>query len=270
MNIRSVLILLAVAFCFAACSDEPNKQSAAAVIQKPLRKTLEEPFKFHKMVEVAPGRYYDILSWGRGAKGGGAYMILRSDSAEQQYNTVNGDLEGPIQDVLNADLDVDGNPEIIIQAKTIDTNRFTNVFIYEYQGDRANKLEFPRLTVSQRKGFRGNDKFYVKNDTLFRSFPVFEGEGAAAKPGSETRLIAYTLHGSSLSAKQISKDKPSEDGGKTKQAAVENKPKQSTPEKKTEAKSSSRKSHTSSKRKESSKTKSKKQESSHKKRRHKG
>lgn len=208
MSSKRILLLMLAVAGLAACSQPDNKattiNTTPPVAKKP---QMEEPFKYHKLIEVAPGRYYDVLSWGRGAKGGGAYMILRSDSSEQQYNTVNGDLEGPVVDVINSDLDVDGNPEILIQAKTVDTNRYTSVFVYEYKNDNAQKLDFPRLTASQRKGFRGQDRFYVKDDTLFRTFPVYEGTGAEAKPTGDKRLLAYTLHGSSFSVKQVSKDK---------------------------------------------------------------
>src|ERR1700761_7813962 len=118
MNFKTILLLVAACVGIASCNQD---QKTAPVVVAPVAKkpTLEEPFKYHKMIEVSPGRYYDVLSWGRGAKGGGAYMILRSDSTDQQYDSTTGDLEGPIQDVLNADLDIDGNPEIIIQAKSI-------------------------------------------------------------------------------------------------------------------------------------------------------
>lgn len=200
----SILLLVTACLSIAACNQQDNRPYTAPVAaKKPLT---EEPFKYHKMIEVAPGQYYDVLSWGRGAAGGGAYMILRSDSADQQYNSTTGNLEGPIQDVLNADLDTDGNPEIIIQAKSVDTSRFTNVFVYEYHDDNANKLDFPKLTASQRKGYRGNDNFYVKDSKLMREFPIYQGSGTAAKPTGQKKLLAYSLHSNSFSVKQISKD----------------------------------------------------------------
>jgi hypothetical protein len=207
MSVKNILLFSVACLAIAACNNQQESKTAtgapSAVASKP---QLAEPFKFHKFIEVAPGDYYDVLSWGRGAKGGGAYTILRSDSSDQQYDAINGDLEGPIQDVLNSDLDIDGNPEIIIAAKSIDTNRYTNVYAYEYHDKQAQKLDFPRMTVSQRKGFRGNDRFYIKDGKLMREFTVYEGSGSAAKPTAEKRLLEYSLHGSSLSAKQVSTD----------------------------------------------------------------
>lgn len=201
MNFKTILLLVAACAGIASCSQE---QKSAPVTVAPVAKkpTLEEPFKYHKMIEVAPGRYYDVLSWGRGAKGGGAYMILRSDSTDQQYDSTTGDLEGPIQDVLNADLDIDGNPEIIIQAKSIDTSRYTNVFVYEYNGTKSQKIDFPRMTASQRKGYRGEDNLYIKDSKLMRQFPIFDG----TKPTGEKRLLEYTLHSNNFSVRTVSSD----------------------------------------------------------------
>ncbi|WCT14743.1 hypothetical protein [Mucilaginibacter jinjuensis] len=201
MNFKTILLLVAACVGIASCNQD---QKTAPVTVAPVAKkpTLEEPFKYHKMIEVAPGRYYDVLSWGRGAKGGGAYMILRSDSTDQQYDSTTGDLEGPIQDVLNADLDIDGNPEIIIQAKSIDTSRYTNVFVYEYNGTKSQKIDFPRMTASQRKGYRGEDNLYIKDSKLMRQFPIFDG----TKPTGEKRLLEYSLHSNSFSVRTVSSD----------------------------------------------------------------
>jgi hypothetical protein len=247
MNFKTILLLVAACTGIASCSQE---QKSTPTIVSPVAKkpTLEEPFKYHKMIEVTPGRYYDVLSWGRGAKGGGAYMILRSDSTDQQYDTTTGDLEGPIQDVFNADLDIDGNPEIIIQAKSADTTRFTNVFVYEYNGNKSQKLDFPRLTASQRKGYRGEDNLYIKDSKLMRQFPIYDGSGAAAKPTGEKRLLEYSLHSNNFSVRTISSDT----SGTSKKADVAATPapvvkkddtKKSSTKKKTTEKSSTKKKH---------------------------
>ncbi len=229
MKLKTMLLLFGACVCIAACNQQDTKIGYKAP-ETAKKRGPEEPFKYHKMIEVAPGQYYDVLSWGRGAAGGGAYMILRSDSADQQYGSTTGSLEGPIQDVLNSDLDIDGNPEIIIQAKSIDTNHYTNIFAYEYRNDNANKLDFPKLTATQRKGYRGNDNFYIKDSKLMREFPIYEGSGPAAKLSGAKRLLEYSLHSNSFSVKQMSKDSASV--ATNEPVAVQNK----TPKKKTTSK----------------------------------
>src|SRR3569833_1169903 len=77
------------------------------------------PFHFHKMVEVSPGQDYDVLSWGRGSATSGSFLVLHSDSAAKKYTTTTGDLDGTIVDVYNSDMDLDGNPEILLQARCL-------------------------------------------------------------------------------------------------------------------------------------------------------
>ena len=162
-----------------------------------------QPFRFHKLIEVSPGQDYDVVSWGRGSTKTGAFAILHSDSAAANFVTTTGDLKGTIVDVFNTDMDLDGNPEIIIQAKGIDTNNYTNIYAFEYTNGHAEKLDFPRLTVQQRRGYRGQDNFYVQDGKLLREFPLFD---ANAKPKGQKRQLEYGLRDNSFTVKQVSKD----------------------------------------------------------------
>lgn len=188
----------------ASCNHEKDVPAVAATTNAAAR--IMDPFRFHKLLEVSPGEYYDVLSWGRASTDTGAYMILHSDSSARNYTTTTGDLEGKIVDVYNSDMDVDGNPEIIIQTKVIDTNHYTVVNAFEFNNDKANKLEFPKLTTSQRDGYRGGDNFYIAEGKLIREFPIYDANNPAAKPTGAKRKLEYDLSRNSLSAKQISKD----------------------------------------------------------------
>ena len=103
-------------------------------------------------------------------------------------------------------MDVDGNPEILIQAKRKDTINYTTVYAFEFSEGKAQKLDFPKLTSSQRKGYRGGDNFYIEEGKLIREFPVFIGSGVGAKPSGEKRKLAYDLHDNTLTSKQLTKD----------------------------------------------------------------
>ena len=188
---------------FAGCGNDTKPINNAPVEKKAV---LTQPFRFHKLLEVAPGQDYDVLSWGRGSKDTGSFIILHSDSAGRKYTTTTGDLNGVITDVYNTDMDVDGNPEILIQAKRKDTINYTTVYAFEFSEGKAQKLDFPKLTASQRKGYRGEDNFYIEEGKLIREFPVFDGNGKDAKPSGEKRKLEYGLHDNTLTAKQLTKD----------------------------------------------------------------
>lgn len=197
------LIIAAACLFIAACSNNDKKPAAATAPSKPV---LMAPFRFHKAIEVAPGQMYDIVSWGRGSTDAGAYAILHSDSAGIKYTTTTGDLDGTITDVFNADMDNDGNPEILIQTKAKDTVSYARVYAFEFNGSDANKLDFPKLTSSQRKGYRGNDNFYIKEGKLIREFPIYSSNDSLAKQTGAKRQLEYSLRSNSFSVKQLSKD----------------------------------------------------------------
>ncbi len=192
----------------AACSNS-GKKSTSAQAQKTAKPPLMDPFRYHKLIEVSPGQDYDVLSWGRGSSTKGAFAILHSDSAAASYTTTTGDLDGTIVDVYNSDMDLDGNPEIIIQAKGKDTINYTHIYAFEFGSEKAQKLDFPKLTKSQRKGYRGDDNFYIKDGILIREFPIYDSNNSTAKPTGAKRQLQYGLRNNSFTVKQLSKDSTS-------------------------------------------------------------
>jgi len=208
MYAKRYVLINAVCILFASCSNSPSKPvgNATPSLKKP---PLTAPFRYHKAVEVAPGQTYDIFSWGRGSTAVGAFAILHSDSAGMKYTTTTGDLDGSITDVYNSDMDTDGNPEILIQSQGKDTINYTKIYAFEFRDNDANKLDFPRLTSTQKKGYRGNDNFYIRDGKLIREFPIYDGNTSAAKLTGAKRQLEYGLRSNSFTVTQLSKDSTS-------------------------------------------------------------
>ncbi len=204
MTNRFYLFALLIGTVIAGCGGNQQKPAATAPVAK--KPELMPPFRFHKLIEVSPGQSYDILSWGRGSLDAGSFMILHSDSSAIKYTTTTGDLDGTIVDAYNADMDLDGNPEILIQAKSKDTTNYASIYAFEFSNNKANKLDFPKLNSSQRKGYRGNDNFYIRDGKLMREFPIYSGSGKDAKPTGAKRQLEYGLRGNEFTVKQLSKD----------------------------------------------------------------
>ncbi len=232
-----LFMLIGCAFVSGCSNDEKPTSVTTTVSNKPV---IMDPFRYHKMIEVSPGQDYDILSWGRGSTATGAFEILHSDSAGAKFTTTTGDLDGAIVDVYNSDMDLDGNPEILIQAKGKDTINFTHIYAFEFTDGKANKLDFPKLTKTQKQGYRGDDNFYIKEGILMREFPIYNGDTKAAKPTGQKRLLQYGLRNNTFTVKQLSKDstsvnsaqkidkavaKPAETTGKPKATTTEHKKK---------------------------------------------
>ena len=195
--------MLMVCVIAAGCAQQAPKPPAAVVATKP---AIMEPFRFHKLIEVSPGDDFDVVSWGRGSKDVGAFAILHSDSSDIKYTTTTGDLEGSIVDVYNSDMDLDGNPEILIQAKAKDTSNYAIIYAYEFTNGKADKLDFPKLTKSQRKGYRGDDNFYIQDGKFMRQFPIYDGNGKDAKTTGQKRLLQYGLRDNQFTVQTLSTD----------------------------------------------------------------
>ena len=184
-----------------------NQEQKAPVTRADNTPKVTAPFRFHKLIEVSPGEYYDVLSWGRGATDTGSFAILHSDSSAREYVTTTGDLDGKIVDVYNSDMDVDGHPEILIQTQGKDTTNYTKIYAFEYGSDnKSNKRDFPRLTSSQRDGYRGGDNFYISEGKFIREFPIYNGNTKEAKPTGAKRKLEYGLRGNEFTVNQLSKD----------------------------------------------------------------
>ncbi|MEX8546938.1 MAG: FG-GAP repeat domain-containing protein [Mucilaginibacter sp.] len=195
----AIVATIILAGCNSANNNQPVVQKSFATV-KP---ALMQPFRFHKTIEVSPDNIFDVFSWGRGSNKTGAYLILESDSTGAKYTTTTGDLDGAITDVYNTDMDMDGNPEILIQTKAKDSTQHMQIEAFEYKDNRAQKLNFPKLTSSQKKGYRGEDQFYIKEGTLMRQFPVYDGSGADAKPTGQKRVLEYGIRNNSFTVKTV-------------------------------------------------------------------
>jgi len=195
--------MLTACILMAGCSDDKKPVNTSVVPKKPV---VMDPFRYHKRIEVSPGQDYDVLSWGRGSKIAGAFEILHSDSSSVKFTTTTGDLDGVIVDSYNSDMDLDGNPEILIQAKGRDTINYANIYAFEFSNSGAHKLDFPKLTKSQRVGYRGDDNFYIKEGKLVREFPIYDGNTKTAKPTGAKRQFEYGLRNNEFTIKQLSKD----------------------------------------------------------------
>ncbi|PJJ79293.1 PliI family lysozyme inhibitor of I-type lysozyme [Mucilaginibacter auburnensis] len=199
---RYLLFVPLLCAIIAGCgnNEKPVVKSAPVTQSKTM-----EPFRFHKLVEVSPGQYYDVVSWGRASVDTGAFLILHSDSLGRKYTTTTGDLDGAIVDVFNTDMDADGNPEIIIQAKSSDTTKYVNIYAFEFNNNHANEIRFPSLK-SSKSNYRGQDNFYIQEGKLIREFPSYTGEGKDAKPTGGKYKFEYTLSGNDFDIKTLVKD----------------------------------------------------------------
>jgi hypothetical protein len=207
MNIIKTITALCLSSLLISCGEE-EKQNVAV---KQEVKKIQEPFRFHKAIEVKPGLTLDIVSWGRGSDSIGGYLILRSDSTRLSYRSVSGELKGKVADAWNMDLDTDGNPELYIQSVGLEKDSYLNMYIYEYgEGGSNQQIRFPDLNSSMKEGYRGGDSLYVNDGKLYREFPFFSTKDSSSAPKPKSRKLEYTLKNNSLQFKEIKEEAESE------------------------------------------------------------
>jgi len=181
---------------FAACANDDSTTSDKAVIVKAKS---ENPFPFYKNIEIKPGYHFEIVSWGRGVDSIGGYLLLMSDSVKNNYKSISIERKGIITDAWNMDLDNDGNPELYIQY--VVRKNVNDINVYEFNSNSFDKISFPGISSSLKKGFQGNDKFFVKNGDLFRSVPIVLTD--SGKNSTLIKTIEYKLNGNSFSTKEV-------------------------------------------------------------------
>lgn len=165
------------------------------------------PFRFHKEIEVKPGLTFDVVSWGRGSETSGAYIILMSDSTHLKYRTTTGELDGKLMEAWNMDMDADGNPEIFMQAEGVGEGSHLNMYVYEFNSSgNGQKISFPSLSGSLKKGYKGKDSLYINDGKLIREFPVFDESDTNSVKSSDRRKLEYNFRNNSFSVKEIKKE----------------------------------------------------------------
>lgn len=191
--LKSVFAIVVVSMVVVACGDTEKPVVAE---QKVTETKAPNPFPFYKSIEIKPGYYFEVVSWGKGVDSVGGFLVLMSDSTKKNYKSIAVEREGIITDAWNMDLDNDGNPEIYIQ--TLVRKNVADVNVYEFNND-FNKISFPG--ISTMKGYKGDDKFFVKNGDLFRSVPIVQVD--SGKTTTLVKTLKYRLSGNSFSSSEV-------------------------------------------------------------------
>lgn len=190
-----------------SCGDHKTQQiSATAAVSTDTVVAAQKPkgqFPFYKDIMIKPGLHFEVVSWGKGVDSVGGYLILMSDSVKNKFNSFAFERKGIITDVWNMDMDNDGNPEIYIEL--LSKKNVLDLNVLEYSGGEFRKISFPPLSSNAKKTYGGNDKFFIKNGSLFRSFPIVNSTDTAAKNGTQ-KILMYQLSGNSFSVADVKQE----------------------------------------------------------------
>lgn len=203
MKLKDLLLkpclLVSALLLFSCTNDNPEKHIELSASKAPAEKQ-SNPFPFYRNISIRPGLHFEVVSWGKGVDSLGGYLILMSDSTRNDYKSLSNERKGIITDAWNMDLDNDGNPELYIELLSKRNVRDLNV--YEYSRGGFQKINFPSLSSSLKKHYAGNDKFMIKNGSLFRTFPMVNPADSTQKPGA-IKTLQYKLNGNSFSSSEV-------------------------------------------------------------------
>lgn len=195
--IKIGFLALGVSISVTACTSD-KKETALTLPANATVKTVN-PFPFYKSIEIKPGYHFEIISWGKGVDTVGGYVLLMSDSLKNNFRSITGERKGIITDAWNMDLDNDGNPELYIQY--VVRKNVSDLNVYEFANNSFDKISFPGLSSVVKKGYEGNDKFFVKNGDLFRSVPIVSVD--SGKTTTIVKTLKYNLSGNSFSTTEV-------------------------------------------------------------------
>lgn len=181
-----------------ACNNKVEKVD----IKQNVTPKLSTPFRIHQKVEVGPDLIFDIFSWGRGVDSISSLLILKSDSLKNDFTVAETqNLDGKLSEVFNTDMDLDGNPEIIVLYQKNDKYKSAEVICFEFLKN-ANKIRFPELSYKTKKQYRGNDNFYVKEGKLFREINLFDETDTINTKPIAKKIVRYGLEGNSFTVNE--------------------------------------------------------------------
>ncbi len=188
-----------VSSCVFSCSSEEKKEANAGTKDSLVQTTSSSPFGFYKQIEVKPGFYFEVVSWGRGVDTLGGFLILMSDSLKNTYRSVAAERNGLLRDAWNMDMDNDGNPEIYVQY--VVRGNVNDLHVYEYSPLGFDKISFPGLSAEMKKKSRGNDEFYMKEGSLYRKVALLPADSLDKTPPVKT--LRYRLEGKRFAVEEI-------------------------------------------------------------------
>ncbi|PSL45509.1 hypothetical protein CLV51_104214 [Chitinophaga niastensis] len=98
------------------------------------------------------------------------------------------DIKGQLEAVMVGDLDRNGKPELYCYMLSEGTGRYGNIYAYDFSGDKILRISTNAVDTLELPAYRGHDSFYIKNENLVRTFPVYR-EGAPDALTADTRMI---------------------------------------------------------------------------------
>lgn len=102
------------------------------------------------------------------------------------------DVKGELRNLMIADLDGNGQPELYCYMLSEGTGRYGKIYAFDLRNP-ITRISTNAIDTMQQVAYRGQDTFYIKGHTLERSFPAFREDDPDALTATKKGIIVYNL-----------------------------------------------------------------------------
>ena len=129
---------------------------------------------------------------------GQSLSTIRINTRDLKYNYSETFTDrDPVSDVFIADLDNNGFDEIYIITTSAGSGSYGTVLGFASNNDKSlSMINFPDVDSTNKvfEGYMGHDSFFIENDKLVRTFPVYNKEDTNQNPTGGKRKLIYGLY----------------------------------------------------------------------------
>ncbi|MCP5199454.1 MAG: hypothetical protein H6977_05550 [Gammaproteobacteria bacterium] len=116
-------------------------------------------------------------------------------NAELTLTRLTAPFEGTLSKAFVADLDGDGNFEVVVTYADEQGHR-TGLDVYRWQEYLLEPVRLAALDADQEAGYQGGDEIAVVDGRLVRIYQVYEQIDGAWQPTAQQRRLRYSFEGS--------------------------------------------------------------------------
>lgn len=117
-------------------------------------------------------------------------IVTDKKDSTRQDSIMERDIKGTLKDLMVADLDKDGKPEIYCSTLSGGSGHYGKIYAYNL-GNKITSINTDAIDTMELPSYRGEDTFYIKGDRLVRSFPVYKPDDQEARTANIKGMLLY-------------------------------------------------------------------------------
>lgn len=117
-------------------------------------------------------------------------IVTDKKDTTRQDSVVERDIKGTLKDLMIADLDKDGRPEVYCSTLSEGSGHYGKIYAYNL-GNKITGINTDAIDTMELPSYRGEDTFYIKGDRLVRSFPVYKPNDPEALTSNTKGMLLY-------------------------------------------------------------------------------